>query len=236
MTLNELIYDVWDLISPNISDDSPFTQRHFAFWIHNQRALMARNEINKNRTVDNALIQDLGCLELEVADRADCCEIKDGCTILRTKLELPKPIDLHHKVAITRVADIDKTDKPYSFVNYDRAVNSGYGRYTKNEIYAFWLNNRIYIKSNNPLNNYLTHINVRGVFENPEDAGKLNTCDGACYTQDDDYPLPRYMWMFMKEMIIKGNIGVALNSVGDSENNAKSDNSQVAAEVKQTNG
>ena len=238
MTLNELIYDIWELITPFISDDSEYTDRQFAFWIKTNRAQLIRNEYNKKlRSTDPSMVQDLGCLELEVADRADCCDISDGCTVLRTKQELPKPIELHNSQLITRVGDIDKISISYDFVPYETAVYSGNGKFNKNRIFAFWMNNRIYIVSKCKMNLMMEHINVRGVFQDPEKVSKFNQCDGTpCYTKDSEYPLNAWMWDYIKTMIVNTNLKISTQAVGDGENNAKADNVQDAAEVKQVNG
>jgi hypothetical protein len=52
VTLNQLIYDLLEIVRPNLSDDDNFDKRQIAFWIKNQRALWLRNELNKNRTVE----------------------------------------------------------------------------------------------------------------------------------------------------------------------------------------
>lgn len=237
MTLNELIYDAWEMFTPYISDDSEYTDRQFAFWIKTYRALAIRNEYNRNRSYDPSVIQDLGCLELEVADRADCCEISDGCTVLRTKNKLPRPIELHHSQAITRVGDIDKLSISYNFVPYETAVYSGNGRYSKKEIFAFWMNDRVYIVSKCKRNLLMTHINVRGIFQDPEEVGKLYTCNNeACYTNDSEYPLNTYMWSYIKSMILEKELRVTQQTIVDGENNAKADNTNEASEVKQVNG
>lgn len=227
-TLNELIYDIWEIARPRISDDDNFDKRQFAFWIKNTRALLLRNELNKNRTIDPNLIQDLGCVELELADAADCCEITDGCKILRTKLEIPNTIELHNKTGITRVAPVNKLTVPFNFVSYERAIWSGNGRFNKNQVFAFILNNRIYLKvGTSDIAKYITHINIQGVFENPTDAAKFHHCSGdACYTDDSEYPVNNWMIETMKQMILQVDLAASLQAVEDSTNNAKADNNE----------
>lgn len=226
VTLNKLVYDLWEIIRPNISDDDSFDKRQLEFWVHNQRALWLRNELNKNRTIDDNVIQDLGCVELEVTDRAECCELSSGCKVLRTKLTLPNTIELHNKTGITRVAPINKLDVPFSFVSYERAIHSGNGRFNSKHIFAFLLNDRVYLTSKDPqLAKYITHINIRGVFEDPTEASNFSHCDGtSCYTKDSKYPVNRWMIDYMKEAILKLNIAASLQAVTDNTNNAKADN------------
>jgi len=224
-TLNQLIFDLHEIVRPNLSDDDSFDRRQLAFWIKNQRALWLRNELNKNRTIDDNIVQDLGCVELELADKADCCDIDDGCKVLRTVNLIPNAIELHNRTGITRVAPIDKLTVPFSFVSYERAIWSGNGKYNKNHVFAFLLNNRIYIISKDQeIAKYMTHINVRGVFEDPEEVSEFSHCTGeACYTGNSKYPINSWMIDYMKDAILKLNFATALKVPGDSTNNAKDD-------------
>lgn len=227
MTQNEIAYDLIEIVRPNLSDDDNIDKRQLFFWIDNQRALWLRNELNKNRTIDDNIVQDLGCVELELADKADCCDIEDGCKILRTNQLIPNTIELHNKTGITRIAPIDKLTVPFTHVAYDRAIWSGNGKYNKNHVFAFLLNNRIYIKSNDQeIAKYLTHINVRGVFETPSEAARFNHCSGeACYTSNSKYPINRWMLDYMKDAILKVNFASMFKFPTDNTNNAKDDTS-----------
>ena len=96
--------DLWGCLQQSLTSDCG---SRVYFWIKNQRALWLRNELNKNRTIDPNIVQDLGCIELELADKAECCDLEDGCKILRTNVTIPNTIELHNKTGITRVAPID---------------------------------------------------------------------------------------------------------------------------------
>ncbi|PIZ58750.1 hypothetical protein COY23_00215, partial [bacterium (Candidatus Torokbacteria) CG_4_10_14_0_2_um_filter_35_8] len=155
-----------------MSDDDIGDKRQYEFWINNTRALLIRQDYAKNRTLSENVIQDLGCVEIETADVSECCDMTYGCSIKRTKLLLPKPIELLQNDAIMRVATIDKTSKAFSIVSYDQFIFSGNGRFNTNQIYATFRNSRIYLKSNS---NTLTlkamkYINIRGIFEDPREA------------------------------------------------------------------
>ena len=228
ITLDELVYDLLEIVRPNLSDDDNFDKRQIAFWIKNQRALWLRNELNKNRTVDDNIIQDLGCVELELADKADCCNVSDGCKVLRTKLKIPNTIELHNSTGITRIGPNDKTTTPFSFVNYNRMHVSGNGRFNRKEIFVFLLNSRVYLTAtDDSMLKYIETINIRGVFEDPEEAALFNHCSGgACYTNKSPYPVNRWMVDYMKGAILELNFATALQAVEDTTNNAKSDNNE----------
>ena len=224
VTLNELAYDLLELVRPNISDDEAIDLRQIKFWIHNQRALWLRNELNRYRTIDDNIIQDLGCVELEVADRSSCADLPIDCNILRTKKEIPNTVELHNKTALTRVGPVDKTMPGYSIVEYNRAMFSGNGRFNKQQIFAFLLNNRIYLKLS-PLNKdakYLEYLNIRGVFETPTDIAVFLDAAGApCYTDDTKYPVNRWMIDYMKDAIVKSSLIIEQQAIGDTVNDSQ---------------
>jgi len=85
------------------------------------------------------------------------------------------------------------------------------------------------MSKNDSLSKYITHINVRGVFEDPEEAARFTHCDGTpCYTDNDKYPLNRWMVDYMKAEILNLNFNAALQAVEDTSNNAKADNNNEA--------
>ena len=55
-TLNEIAYDLLSIVRPALSDDSDIDLRQIKFWIHNQRALFIRNELNRSRTIDADIV------------------------------------------------------------------------------------------------------------------------------------------------------------------------------------
>jgi hypothetical protein len=225
ITLNKLVYDIWEIISGGgIVDDSKFDPRQIAFWISNQRALLIRSDLNKGRGIDHDLIQDLGCVEMENADRSECCDIQSGCSILRTKNVLPKPIILNFDPLFTRIGRIDKLSETYNLVPYSQAVYAGNGRFNQGMKFAYYLNGRIYIKvtNHNLFTKAIKHINIQGVFENPEEVSGYNSCSGdACYTDDSRYPVSAWMVDYIKGEVLK-NAGMMGAIPQDKDNNSDS--------------
>ena len=145
-SLNEIVYSIWEKIRPELADDDSIDFRLIQDAVHTQRALLLRNEYNRNRTIDPFVIQDLGCVELEVVDRAECCDITIGCSIIRTSQKIPSLIELHNE-SLMWVNPVDKLEKSFSFISYERAKFISGHRFTSRQIYAFVLNNYIYLIS-----------------------------------------------------------------------------------------
>jgi len=225
ISLNHIVYDILELTrGGTISDDIKVDERQVEYLINNQRALLIRNEYNKpGRTIDHNIVQDLGCLELEEAKPEDCCIETNGCVVLRTKDIIPNTIELHDKTSITRVGPVNKTANSFSFMPYERAVRSGYGKYNSKLTFAYFLNNRIYLKTGSFSGSTIDYINVRGVFEDPTEAAAFEDCDGTkCFSRDDKYPINGWMVPYIKEQILR-QLGVSMQTPTDTANDAKED-------------
>jgi hypothetical protein len=229
-TLNELAYDLLGIVRPQLSDDSDIDLRQIKFWIHNQRALFIRNELNRSRTIDPDIVQTI-CAELEEVDASDCCNITLDCPILRTKKEVPNTIELHNKPGITRTGPVNKKKEAFSFIEYDRVPFAAAARFTGNMVFSFLHNNYIYVYTKNPRYANLAAITIRGVFEDPTLAGNFCESDSTpCYTDDMDYPIKSWMIPGLKQAILKSNLMITAQAEvqqADDANNAKSDATPV---------
>ena len=67
-SLNKIAYSILENVRRDISDDEFISLRQVKDDIHTLRALFLRNELNKSRSIDPAIVQDLGCVGLEYAD------------------------------------------------------------------------------------------------------------------------------------------------------------------------
>jgi len=234
-SLNELYSELWLDISPNISDDTVLDERLLKHFIHKVRAVFARNEMNKShRTVDAALIQDLGLVELETVDSFVDSGLPDiQHTVLRTKEIIPRALELHNKQAFTYVGPLNQVQKGFKFVDITSVPYQGNGKFNKTFMYAFLMNDRIYIigNCNNPAFKGLKYINVKGVFENPEDAAKFYRPDGtACYSDNEEYPIPLYLWNYCKTQILQSDLRQFYVPIEDPKNNATNDITRIGDE------
>lgn len=196
MSLNELVYQVYEALMIN-SDDTTLDRRLIESIINEERSLFIRREHNKNRSIDDNIIQDLGCVELiQVSPTsAECCDVQIGCEILRTKLQLPNAVELYQDKMITRVAPITLNSLPFHLMDLDAVPYFGNGRFNKKQIGVFLRNNYLYFISKNPIANLMSIVNVQGVWEDPREAARFKTCDGkVCWTPDSKYPLNTWMW------------------------------------------
>jgi len=207
LTLNMLYYDILETVSNNnISDDTDISARYIEYLIHQQRALWLRNEYNKpGRSIDQNVTQDLGCVELELVDSsfAICNDLEVGCSLLRSKLVIPNTVEFYERTAITKVGPIDQMNVSFSFVPYQQAIYSGNGKFTKNVIYCFLHDNRMYLKVTGQAGKMLKYINIHGIFEDPTEVSNFTNINGeACYSEDSKYPVNQWMVPFIKEQVL----------------------------------
>lgn len=203
-TLNELVFGVLSSVAPYASEDTRFTYEKVAYDIKNSRAVLIRNELNKNRSIDPAIIQSLGCVPVKAVDEAECCSVTTGCYIMRTVEKIPNTIETYNKKLVTRIGPIKLTEKGYNIVSYNQAQYSGNGEYTKKEVYAFIHNGYVYLKSKNPDIYQLKYINIQGIFENPEDLTAYQcseTDETPCYNEDSSYPLNAWMIGYIENLL-----------------------------------
>lgn len=225
-TLNELVYSILNTVRARPVSTEIISKELVAYHIRNVRAQLIKQDANRGYSADPYIIQDLGCLELEKVDSADCCTDESDCVVLRTKRPIPSVIELHHKQLITRVGPVDKTAINYDWIEYSRVPFIGENRFTKKRIKAYQMHNNghIYLITPTFLSTGIKHINVQGVFENPEDVASYQNCEGtACYNNDSPYPIKSWMIPVITKMVIDMFVGPQAQALTDTTNNAKTD-------------
>jgi hypothetical protein len=227
MTYDEAIYKIWEKLRPNLSDDDDIDYRLISQELHTQRALWLRNELNKNRSIDQFLVQSLGCVEMQPVDRAECCDITIDCSILRSVQKIPSTIELHHTNTLW-INPVDSLEKSFSMLDYERAKWIKGNRFTSRQIHSFILNNYVYLVSEDDSHSQITHISVKGIFENPEEVASFNTCDGeSCFSGSSVYPIKQWMFAYVEAQAVQ-NLMTKLKHPVDTTNNAKSDPKPIA--------
>jgi len=225
-TLNEIRYGIYDKLRLNSSDDDDLSLDEIEYEIRNTRSQFLRNELNRNRSVDPALIQSLGCLELEIVDSSECCSVTSDCSILRTKLEIPKTIELHHKTGLTRVGPVDRMGESYSLIEEDQATYAGNGKYNRQKTFTFLgADNKLYVFSKDGnFTRYLKYINAKGIFEDPSKVAPFTDCStgSSCFSKDDPYPVSSWMINSIEAEVIN-KFAKSLALPVDNSNNAASD-------------
>lgn len=205
--INELIYDVREAVRA-YTDDSEISDRYIMYLYNIKRSKYLRQDLNNyQKTTDNSILQTL-CMKLVEVSDDECCAT--GCnTILRTTSPIPSPIELHTKVALTKVKPTGRLDMPFNFISKDKAPYVNGSRFS-NAIYAYLDNdNYIYVFSKMDAYKLLECLSVTGIFENPLDLSTYpNDCgcgdiNETCFDEaTSEYPLqPHYIDLIREEIV-----------------------------------
>lgn len=223
-TLSEIVYNIQNFIEGGrIQVDSIPSYEQLVFNVNIQRAKWARRDINKNGYISDTWQQDLGCVELELVDSAQCCTIESGCDILRTVNKLPRLVRLYNRDAITFVGSIDKQSS-YAVINPNSAKYAEYEKYTGSQKRFFLLNQYGFL-TNSKTQKY---INVRGVFTDPRQAAWFVDCDDEpCWTEDDEYPMPEDLIDLMTDDFLNNKIKIITEVKQDLINDAKDEETRT---------
>jgi hypothetical protein len=223
-TLNELTYNILNIARGGLSsDDDRLNERQIAFWIRYYRAKSIFFDSNGGRNIDQQLVQDLGCLMLEEVDKADCPEVLWGCNVKRVKI--PKLVDLPDNRGLMFVGLLDKTT---SFIMTPPNVMqfAAHRRFTGNMRRAYLIGQHVYVTD--PFNEDIKYINIRGIWDNPQEVeytdGDGNT---SCITDDDQYPMPERYVADIVNQILRIELNMTVQSTNDEFNDSREANQPI---------
>ena len=174
--------------------------------------MFIRRDYARNQHVSTSLEQDIGCVPLIKVDGSKCCNLPTDCPVFRTAHKLPKTVRFNFTDAFTFIGKPNGTGtipkvEPYEveYLQYDK--------FTKGQTKYYLIDDHIYVY--NP--NGLDAINIRGVFEDPEDVHEWDTCNGTCYDNQTDYPLPMDMLSTINTGLLQGELAILMGSPNDAE-------------------
>ncbi len=213
-TLPELIYDLWEAVEVEVPADTVLDERKLEFLIHKQRALWIRNELNKNRTIDESIKQNVSSdLEDFTSDTFEYCKVTEDI--------IPTFIEVHNKPLITKLHADDLTNKALNLIDYVNIPYTGHGKFNTNQIFASLIGNRIYLLSNDDALDDIASISIEGVFENPSSVESFDSTK--------QYPIQMWMWNYIKGSILKHDLSMLLGRTpqepSKEETNAEEDSS-----------
>lgn len=203
-----------------ISDDSYFNEEHVLFLITKFRGFLLKQQYKDvKKEIPESNYQTL-CLDL-IQVPAISGEPCEGGTYLRSKYKIPTPMS----IITPRVYSEDYYQGNITYVSRERMRYTGYNKWLSNIIYAsIGPDNYLYLKSSNPQYLYLEELKFTGVFENPEEAAKLE-CNGdknTCDVLDKTFPMEEALIPQLIELVVKelsGSIYKPKDSINDAADN-----------------
>ena len=213
MLLSKIIYTIQELRSKfSQSDDNPLSDRQVLFILNYYRSFLIRQDMEKGRPLSPFIIQEL-TLDLEKVDKGIGFVTKD--MILRTKIEIPKPIEGHMHDYLTYVGRADFEDR-WTQLDLQSLKSVSYTRHAGRFPRWFARENYLYLKF--PPTCTVNKVLVRGVFEEPELVAKLAGKILPFQGQEWDYPISNNMLSTIIRMLEESEFRFTFAIPKDNEN------------------
>lgn len=211
-SLNAIIDGIFlQLRDNNISESENLSRIQVEQWIHQYRALLLKQDLDKGRDVNPQYVQILG--PLHISKISDCV----GGYLYKSDNKLPKFIDLHFGTGLVWVKDMNG-----NLIQVGTETKAKYQtsrKYTCNDYIAYQKGEYLYLGGPG----YLEWIQIGGILEDPTKAED-------CFDYDTTpYPIPANMIPVLKQMIFARELNIMLQMPTDNTNNSANDvqNTQI---------
>ena len=226
VTLNTITTDLLNIIrGSKITQSEPIGVRQLEAWVHEYRAKLLKQDLDKGKLINADYVQTLQALEVEEVDEAEGTTEDTDYETFRTVLQLPKTIDLNFKAGFTYIGTI--TGQEIQFSSETKSRWQEHKKYTAHDKIAYLKDGYIYVTNDRDIR----YITVRGVFEIPTEVSHLDNPREVVtdVTANSPYPIPINMLPTLKQMILQGELGIEARAPSDLTND---DASKVEANVK----
>ncbi len=205
-SLNSIIDDIFLILRDNnISESENLSRVQVEQWIHQYRAYLIKQDIDKGREINSSYVQTIS--PLHISKVSNCT----GGYNYKSDEELPKFIDLHFGSGLVAVKDMDG-----NLIQVGTETKAKYQvsrKYTCADYIAYMKGNYLYILGPE----HLEYVKVEGILEDPTKAGE-------CFDRDNTpYPVPANMIPTIKDMIFKRELNLMLQMPNDITNNSTND-------------
>lgn len=214
-SLEEIAYNILNTLRGGRSSHSEhLSLDQVKFAIKYYRTLFIRRDFYKNFNRYRPFEQDLGLVSLSIQDTADSSNHTSGNKLLRTDERIPAPIRMKNWEGITFVGGIDKAGKPIPVQDAHKSYWDKYNKYTDNEPSAFYRDGYVFLRNVDNAD----VINIRGVFEDPEDVHEFTRDNGFdLYDDNAPFPISTDMLQGITRGLIDGELRVLISTPNDTE-------------------
>jgi len=197
-TIGEAISRVRNVIKA-VTMDSFVTDRVIYSLIEKYAKMyIKRQDGQASRAKFGSLFKKLPCIELIDVDRVEaCCDIKSGCTIKRTKDQLPGVLEGSQGPLLRAITSVDSSVEAYRTTPmlYTSMTKTSAFKYNKSKYYWF-MNGYIYIP-----NVEWDAVAVEGIFDTSISGF---TCDDPCKAIQDQYlNIPPELFAEIEQMVVQ---------------------------------
>lgn len=218
VTLNTITTDLLKIIrGSDISQSETISLRQLEAWVHEYRALLLKQDLDKDKMPNPDYIQVIQALELEEVGEEEGSTLTSTIRTFRTKIQLPNVLNLNHKSGLMYVGTVN--GREIQFVSEGRSRWQQYKKYTGNDPVAYLKNGYIYVENDKTIR----YITIRGVFEIPPEVSHLSNPNELItdVTENSKYPIPINLLPVLKEMILKKELGIEVSAMSDVENDSR---------------
>lgn len=215
-TYRKMVYMIMDELKL-MSDDASFTEDHIIYLLGKYRAFILKQRYSDaKKTIPDSNYQTI-CLNLQKA------ELYDGIPCLDLNyLESTEKVPALLPLGNTRIypsSSYFSTDITY--ISKERFKFIGHNPYLRNVIYGTTgYNSKLYLQSDNTQYKYLKCVKLTGLFEDPEEAAKLECEDSTvCNILDKKFPIEEGLVTTIIQLIVQ-DIGHSKYTPEDNANDA----------------
>lgn len=214
-SLNEIAFNILNTLrggGSSHSDSLSLEQVKYA--VKYYRTTFIRRDFYRNYNRYRMFEQDLGLVPVSITDTAESSNYTSGNKLLRTDSRIPTPVRMKNWEGITFVGGIDRAGKPIPVRDAHQSYWDQFNKYTGNEASAFYRDGYIYLRnvSNADV------VNIRGVFEDPEDVHEFTRDNGLdLYDEDSSFPIPMDMLEGITKGLIDGELNILVSRPIDTE-------------------
>lgn len=205
-SLNAIISDIMNIYRDSqISESENLSRIQVEKWIHEYRALLIKQDLDKGRDINEDYIQNI--CPFHISKVYGCF----GDFAYKSDKELPNFIDLHFGTGLVYVKDMHG-----DLIQLGTETKAKYQhnrKYTCKDYIAYVKGNHLYITGPE----HLEFIQIGGILEDPTQAGD-------CFDYDNTpYPIPVNMLPTLKQMIFANELNIMLQVPTDNTNNSTND-------------
>jgi hypothetical protein len=227
VTLNSITTDILNVVrGSEISQSEPISKRQIEAWIHATRSKLIKQDLDKGKMPNPDYIQVIQALEIEEVEESEGSTVSTDIKTFRTKIQLPNTIDLNHRSGFMYIGTINGQEIQFS--SEGKARWQEYKKYTFGDPIAYLKDGYLYVTNNKTIR----YITVRGIFEIPPEVSHLNNPGEVItdVTENSPYPIPINILPTLKEMILRGELGIEVKAFVDAGNDG---DSKVEPNIKQ---
>ena len=210
-TLNSIIDDLMlSIRNGHVAETENISRLQVEQWVHTYRALLIKQDIDKDGDINPEYVQHIDGLQLQVVQESEFEKGTAGCFLLETIDRLPKLLDLNHRDSLLSITDM--YGNLIQLGSRTKAKYQSSRKYTCNDYIAFIKNNRLRLEGPN----MIEYVNIAILADNPLEVPE-------CGSYDKPYPMPTDKIPVLKELIFQKELGIRLQMRSDMSNDSQDD-------------